>query len=202
MAMGNMKKTLIKNGMILMLIYFTVAILFKWVCGTQLEYKTLIEKQFSSSTSVGELTEGTSVRQEYISNADSLEVLSLSFATYGRTLDGHVSLIVSNLTDNIDYPELSINANELTDSWRDIPIPFEISDIKGKRISINIEGHSPVNMAPTLLYSEEESVPSSDLFVNGQKISGIEPRKNWYLLLSFEMLVLACRIYNSDFDSQ
>lgn len=203
--MGNMKKTLIKNGMILMLIYFTVAILFKWVCGTQLEYKTLIEKQFSSSTSVGELTEGTSVRQEYISNADSLEVLSLSFATYGRTLDGHVSLIVSNLTDNIDYPELSINANELTDSWRDIPIPFEISDIKGKRISINIEGHSPVNMAPTLLYSEEESVPSSDLFVNGQKISGelslvktgiyYYPLRCWYWPVVFIIAILILSSY-------
>ncbi|MCD7999269.1 MAG: ABC transporter permease [Clostridiales bacterium] len=200
MAIGNMKKNLIKHGIILMLIYFTVVILFKWVCGTQLEYKMLIEKQFNSTNSIGELTEGTTVRQEYTSKADSLEVLSLSFATYGRVLDGQVSITVSNLTDGISYPVINVNANELTDSWRDIPIPFEISDIKGKRIAIDIEGHSPANMAPTLYYSEEVSVPSTDLFVNGQKINGelslvksgiyYYPLRFWYWPAVFVIAIL------------
>lgn len=156
-----------------MVIFLLAAFLFKWIGGTQLEYKIAREEQFESNSSVGELVEGVEIRQDFITDLDSLQTVALSFTTYGKPMQGYMTIeIVDSVTGN-SYGEARLNAADVPiNSWHDISLPAEVDSAKEKKLSLIIKGHSPQGAAPTIYFSDVPLTENRTLYLNSQQIQG------------------------------
>lgn len=169
----NDKKSYIEKCVLAVVIFLLLAVLLHSLGGTQLQYKSLREEQFQNNSSVGELLESTEVRQDFISNLDSLTAVSLCFSTYERNMEGFLTLDLIQSEQNILLSSIQLQASTLpAGGWHDIVFPEEITDIKGKKLSLVITGHSPQNAAPTLYRTDYELIPNRTLYLNGNPIDG------------------------------
>lgn len=167
------EKRYLKKCVISMAVFLVAAILFKGIGGVQLEYKIAREEQYESNSSVGELSEGTEVRQDFITNLDSLQTVALSFTTYGKPVQGYMTIEIVDLETGSTYGVAQLNAADVPiNSWHDISLPAEVDSTKGKKFSLVIKGHSPQGAAPTVYFSDVPLTENRTLYLNGQQIQG------------------------------
>lgn len=156
-----------------MAIFLVSAALFQWIGGEQLEYKIAREEQFESNSSVGELTEGTEIRQNFETELDTLQTVSLSFTTYGKPMQGYLTMEIVDLATGISYGAAQLNVEDVPiNGWYDISLPVEVPLTKGKAFSLVIRGYSPQGAAPTIYFDDRLSKENQTLYLDGQPIQG------------------------------
>lgn len=156
-----------------MTIFWILAVLFRWLGGEQLKYKFVREEQFETTASIGELADGTEIRQEFTTNLHTLSSVSLSFTNYGRATEGFLSFTVSDAMTGENYASRLILAEEIPEnSWYDITFEREISDIRGRKLILSIVGNCPAGAAPSVYYNEAAAGSSNILYKNGIECPG------------------------------
>ena len=78
-----MNKNFLKGSLRILLIYIIIAFAFKWIAGGSIAYQTQINRQVDLTTTIGPVTENTSIKQEFMVNTDTLTSVSLCFGTFG-----------------------------------------------------------------------------------------------------------------------
>lgn len=156
-----------------MILFWVIAVLLWNLGGEQIKYKSEREEQFETTSVFGELADGIEIRQEFTTSLHTLHSVSLSFATYGKAIEGYLSLMISDALTGKVYAEKMLPANEIPDnSWHDILFEPEIPDVKGKRLVLSIRGNCPAGAAPTIYYSQTTIRPGNSLYINGTASEG------------------------------
>lgn len=136
------KKITLKQGCIrVMCIYVLVAIGFYLIAGEQLKYKsvTSINNNLTYSTPVGDLYDGMSVEQSFVSDTEAISSLSLVFATYNRVNSGQINISLLEKSNQVILFTEKIDASILTDnSIYTMNFDAPIEGLLGTELSIQI----------------------------------------------------------------
>lgn len=135
-----------------------------------------LETRGSGYTTVGELTDGRVVRQEFTAGANGLRRVDLLAATFGRTNRGRLRLRVVSTRDGRICADSTVAAAEVRDlDWLRLDLPEEPAS-RGARYAVEIrgEGAGPGGAA-TLLATTGGGLPDGRLTVDGAP----DPRALW-----------------------
>lgn len=171
------KLTLAQVCTVFILIYFIAAITLYFIAGDQFKYKKSVNNIISpeATTPIGELIKGSIVEQTFIANTDTVDSISLMFATFTRQNTGTVRVQLIDDSNKAVLMEHHLDVAQLIDnSFVMMEAEKTGYSIKGKvlRISVSSETGSPGN-AVTLWYSDQTLNPNQELFINGQLTPGV-----------------------------
>lgn len=135
-----------------------------------------VETRGTGYTTVGELTDGRIVRQEFTAGADGLRRIDLLAATFGRTNRGRIELRVISTRDGRICASRHLAAGDVRDlDWLRLDLPEE-RDSRGARYAVEIRGEGTgAGHAVTLLATAGGGLPAGRLTVDGQA----DPRALW-----------------------
>ncbi len=171
------KMTLAQKCTAFILVYFALSIALFFIAGDQFKYKKSDQGIVSADATapVGELLKGTSVEQAFIAKTDTVDSISLLFATYERQNTGTVQVKLLNDANNEVLYEKQLDVSHMSDnSIIKLQPEKRIRSVMGEtlRISIISETATPGN-AVTLWYNNLEDRPDQPLFINGQPAKGV-----------------------------
>jgi ABC-2 type transport system permease protein len=171
------KLTLAQGCAAFIALYLIAAIALYFIAGDQFKYKKSTESIINTeaTTPVGELQKGNFVEQTFIANTDTIDNISLKFATYARQNTGtvRVQLLVDSNKEILMDHQLDV-AQLIDNSFVILKAEKPSNSVKGKilRLSISSETGSPGN-AVTLWYNDRTSDPDQELIINGQPAPGV-----------------------------
>jgi hypothetical protein len=135
-----------------------------------------VETRGSGYTTVGELTDGRIVRQEFTAGANGLRRLDLLAATFGRANRGRLEIRVISTRDGRICAARRVAAGDVRDlDWLRLDVPEE-HDSRGARYAVEIrgEGAGPGH-AVTLLATAGGGLAGGRLTIDGEA----DPRALW-----------------------
>lgn len=140
------KKITLKHGCIRFLcVYVLVAVGFYLIAGEQLQYKSVpsINNNLTHTEAVGELYDGISVEQSFVSDTEAISAISLIFATYNRVNMGEVEVRVIDSSIQREIFHESIDASTLKDnSIYMINFDEPIEGLLGKELTIRVTSNT------------------------------------------------------------
>jgi len=178
-AMGTKAKkgvTLAQGCIIVMLAYCICAAALYWIGGDQLKFHNSPDniESVQPTGPIGEMTQGFSVKQTFRSEIDTIQQLSIQFATYNRKNAGSVLVTLSDAESRGKLFEKRVDVSSLQDnSFAVFGIQNGITGTRGKRLELSV---TAVDLdkanAVTLYYNNKEGVAGGRLLVNGAPASG------------------------------
>ena len=122
------------------------------------------------TTPVGEITEGVIIRQEFPNNAQA--GISVHTATWGRSGDGDIRFLVTGENTETQYAEVVMNAANIPDNG-DVDIIFtRRPDSQDNKLLLTASASSTPGNAVTIWTTENDTIHSSALTVNGMEQTG------------------------------
>jgi len=122
----------------------------------------------TNELNIGEITSGKKVRQSFVPELDNLNEISLYFATYARTNDCNLIILLQNNSFK-ELARTEINANKIKDnSWVKLQFPV-IKNSKDQILYLNIfsQDAKPGN-AVTIYASRKKEGGFEKLYINDQ----------------------------------
>lgn len=171
------KLTLAQGCAIFMAAYVILSVALYFIAEDQFKYRNSDKNIVSAeaTTPVGELRKGTIVEQTFVAETDTIDSISLKFATYARQNVGIVRVQLLDdlskrvlLDSQLDVSKLNDNAFVMLEPEKLI----QLANGKPMRISVSSETGTPDNSA-TLWYNKEVNRPGQELIINGQPIEGV-----------------------------
>lgn len=126
---------------------------------------------------VGEIVDGKTIEQKFVSTTNSLDSLRLLTATFNRVNTGTMHFVIYGEDGAILSDSVLDVQNLNNDSLTNVPLSPEITDCQGKILTLKVftEGASDGH-APTLYFgTSDETLPSAafgSYTVNGKKENG------------------------------
>lgn len=121
-----------------------------------------------SSSTVGEIVAGRTIRQTVLVDANELYGFGLCLATYAHTNTSNLTVSFSDMDGNTLF-EQTINASVLEDNvFRRFDFEDPLRNVKGSTFCISVSSPDAVNgNAVTIWSSTEDSYPKGELTVDG-----------------------------------
>ena len=167
------KNRYIKKCTLILIIFFVVAVILKVIGGNQLRYTFTREEQYQNNTLTSELKDGVILRQDFVTELDTLTTISLCFSKYENEIQGEIILELIDLDMGSVYENIAIPANSLpTNGWYDVTFAEELQNIKKRPLSLIVKGKGFQNTAPALYMRTGTVTGNRSLYVNGELISG------------------------------
>lgn len=164
-----------KVGIKLVLIYIVVAIAFKFIAGEGIKLQRGYEEPISGPSVIGEIIDGTVIRQDFLLDKDSITSFIIYPTTYNRINNGKIFVdLVDSKTQNILYSK-NYDVSLLEDNK-----PLEIISDKAINLTntsgkysliIKSEGANPGN-AISLWYNPTLIQNGTGLILNNSPIDG------------------------------
>ena len=168
-----MNKNFLKGSLRILLIYIIIAFAFKWIAGGSIAYQTQINRQVDLTTTIGPVTENTSIKQEFMVNTDTITSVSLCFGTFGSDAQATMGIQLTNITDDITYPEYQFDTPVMSEGmWYDVMLPEEIQDARNKKFLLTINCYAVGNSALALYYNNLPESSNIDLYINQEHLKG------------------------------
>jgi hypothetical protein len=121
---------------------------------------------------VGELVEGTTVEQSFVSNHANLAAIGILFATYARSNTGLTIVHLRMLGSTADIANFSLKNTELpNNSWVTLSFP-QIADSEGKFYSIIVESKGTNQGNAVTIWSTSSSPPGGTLKIGNTAQAG------------------------------
>lgn len=148
-----------KNGLIakILIVYFLVAIVFRFVGGEQLDFKYVVSEMPKPTGVVEELVEGKTITQTFAVETETLDTVDIKFTTYGRENSGIIMLKLFDENGNLiaeHQDDVDLLTEEEAYKWVIRP---GISDAKGNNYSLQITSNCITGSAPAVYFSATES---------------------------------------------
>lgn len=172
--MKNTKKlTLNQICIYSILIYFVIAITFRFVVDDELKYNSISTPMVSSEMPLGEIFAEDIIEQIFFAETDAIDSVSFYVGTYSRVNEG--DLIVGLLNrEGIVLSESKVELSSLKDNTNHT-IKFEnlITGVKGEELKLQIEApNSRQDNAITIYYNSNNFNDRRELRVNNEIIQG------------------------------
>ncbi len=162
-------------GIKIILVYILCAIIFKFIAGDGIKLQRGYEEPISGPIVIGEITDGTIIRQDFLLDKDSITSFVIYPTTYNRSNSGEIFIdIIDGESKNILYSK-SYDVSSLEDNK-----PFEIISDKAVNLTntsgkyslvIKSEGAYTGN-AISLWYNPEFTKNGTGLILNNTPIDG------------------------------
>lgn len=176
-----------RPGRILWLLLFAYAAavtIFYVLCGQQLYVKTVAgDTPVTPSGAVGEITAGTEIRQGFTLNADRVELVRLTAATYGRENDCSLTVAVNRADGGVLTAETVPTAEWTDNSDVTVYFSFPAQITPGEPLYLSVTSDGVPGSAVTLYYGTDISVTKGSvskeisegdrLTVNGALVDGV-----------------------------
>ena len=122
-------KQLRKGCALALVVYFALSLLFFWIAGNQLHFRDEKTDMLSASSPVGELLQGTQLRQPFVAEADSLRGVSLFLSTFARNNDSKLTVQIIEADGDV-LTQATVSAETLSDNavceiWFSSPAELE-----------------------------------------------------------------------------
>ncbi|HBN79957.1 MAG TPA: hypothetical protein DD433_01075, partial [Ruminococcaceae bacterium] len=110
--------TLVQGCIIAMLVYCVCAAALYWIGGDQLKFHNSPDniESVQPTGPIGEMTQGFSVKQTFRSEIDTIQQLSIQFATYNRKNAGSVLVTLSDAESRKKLFEKRVDVSSLQDN--------------------------------------------------------------------------------------
>lgn len=165
-----------------LLIYIFVAALFWVIAEDQLRYQINTTSMLSPLQSVGEITDGVVIEQDFLVTDDEVISVSLHFATFARDYnEGTLTIELlgnGNLYGSVDCDVSKLTDNTLTEIVFDSPVP----DVQGQNLTLRLTSDCELGYGVTVMYgntvntargSVEASLSKTQYVrVNGETVEG------------------------------
>ena len=127
-----------------------------------------------SPVAVGEIIEGTKVEQTFGADSNTLETISIKFATYQRTNTSQVQVELWQVQNNKKIQQWIFSSEELRDnSFKMLHLEEALHGINKEQFKIIITSPDAVSgNAITIIASGADSYVNGELFVDGTKQQG------------------------------
>lgn len=165
-----MSSSYIKKNFLLGLSYVFLTILFYYVAGEEIHYKTVSSEMPVAESVIDPVSENILVQQSFTVRGDRIDQISLFMATYGRKMKGDMILSLVNADTGSVLSTTEINVAELKDNSK-LVWNFEkpVENLTATEYLLRIRTNCSPDEAPTIYYSE--NVRDHDLLViNGVAI--------------------------------
>lgn len=165
-----MDKKTFRKVLRFLLIYIVIIVGFYFVGDKEIRTREYFSELPEANDILGELSEGTVVEQQFLSQTDEITKITLNMATYARTNRG---LIVVSLVDSAAQTTLSqllMNSSLLeNNSLYEWQLDAPIQDAFGRSYTITIGSECPAGEAPTI-YWHNGTVTNTSLRLNGETV--------------------------------
>lgn len=154
-------------------VFFVVGILFLYIYAGNLGKVEVGIEQVSGNEILGEILQGTEIRQEFYSNGNNLSGFSIKFATYMRKNEGHIQIGIREHRSSREIYSSKINLASLQDNaFYDFRHP-PIKHSKNKMYYIYIKSFDgTVGNSFTLYKTRNDEYELGKLWLNGKNIDG------------------------------
>ncbi len=153
----------------ILILYFLIAIIFRYVGGEQLDFKYVVSEMPQPTGIVEELAEGKTVVQSFTVETETLDTIDVKFMTYGRENSGMIRLQLFDENENI-VAEYQDDVKLLTDdeNYKWVIRPG-IPNAEGRNYRLQITSTCEPGKAPSVYFASTEN---SEYEVNGEAREG------------------------------
>jgi ABC-2 type transport system permease protein len=176
MGKEKVKLTLERGCALFMTVYIVLSVALYFIAGDQFKYKNSDNSIVSeeATTPIGKLIIGTSVEQVFVLKTDTVDSISLKFATYARTNTGVVNIQLLDESDgNVLYKQ-EVDVSKLIDNEFLVirPVkPLHLGVGRMMRISAFSDAGTSGNSV-TLWYNNNIKKAGQELLINGEAVNG------------------------------
>lgn len=168
-----MKKNRLEIGcMLFVILYLLSAILFYYIGGEQLKYKSIITDMTEQNGITGEIHNDSKIVQTFTTEADYFEKITLLVATFARENTGYLNVKIVEHDTNKVLGEKKLDVHKFSDNSEcviDFTNPIE--NVKNKELDIIVSAsESKIGNAVTLYYNSDAA--NEGLIINGKKVAG------------------------------
>lgn len=179
----NQKNNKLKIGcLVVLLMYFISAGLFWVIAKEQLCFQVNTTSMLSPLQSVGEITDGVVIEQDYSVTDDEVISVSLHIATFARDYN-EGTLTIELLDDDQVCGVIDCDVSKLTDNTlTEFVFETPIADVSGKTLTLRLTSDCELGYGVTVMYGNAvttarggvEAVLSKDQYVhvNGEPVEG------------------------------
>ncbi|XOQ47666.1 MAG: Transport permease protein [Eubacteriales bacterium] len=211
------KITLWQGCTIAIIIYVICVITVYFIAGDQFKYTASSHniKPLPSTAPIGEISEGVSIRQTFLSPIDTITQFSIEFATYNRINNGSIFVAMRDLSTNQTVFEEEVDVSTLQDnSFASFVIPKKIEQALGKQFAIEITAANlDRENAITVYYNQQQSAANGELYLNGVlqtgalcfSVTGLQSLyfgHHYFQIMGIVGLLLACYCINLCFKAK
>lgn len=170
-----MNRRCVKNLFLIGLVYVFLSAAFYYIAGDEMHYKIVSSDMPVAENVVDPISEGIVIQQNFISQGDKIDRISLLIATYGRKLEGSMalSLIEANTGDVLSTTNIDVAGLEDNSEFR-WDFENEIDSLAGEEYVLRISTDCLPDEAPTIYYSENlagnELLIINDVVVDNKKL--------------------------------
>ena len=172
--MNKRKSISLKQGCILAILIYCICVTgVYFIAGDQFQRRTVSMDSVQGTKIVGELTRDNPVKQTFFSQINSVDSLSLQFATYSRKNRGSLSVALQEVQTGITLFQQTVDTSVLQDnSFFTIGLPRPVQNVKGRLLQISVTTDQADKANAVALYYGDQKDPSDKLTVNGSPVAG------------------------------
>lgn len=153
--------------------YFLISLAFFYIAGEQIQIKETTTPAVYPNSVVGELYDGTIIRQEFICNQASLEGITISLVNYTKENTGSVTFTLFDVVKNIVLEQKRVEINDIISDMKvDWKFNQTIKGIAGETLALEMVADSAIGKGIAVYYDSQYKNDNEQLFVNGEAVAG------------------------------
>lgn len=161
----------VKKVIRFLFIYIIVIVGFYFIGDAELRTRESFSEMPEASGVLDELSEGTIIEQDFVSQSEIIVKLTLNMATYARTNRGHIVVSLVDTSAQTNAAQLIMDAGLLEDnSFYEWQLDKPVQNALGRSYTLTIGSECPLGEAPTIYYHDKIQDGTS-LRVNGEPVS-------------------------------
>lgn len=162
-----MKANPIKKYGLFLIAYIILACIFFYVGGEQIKYRVKAEPLGTAAGVLAEISEKNVLCQSFTAKTDTIDKMTLQFATYGRENQGDVYLSIRKQGSQEILVSKLVNVSLLQDNqYYEWEFDSALTGTKGSQYELIINSNCPEGEAPTLYY--RTVFQAEQLVINGE----------------------------------
>lgn len=152
-------------------IYLFIVLGFYYIGDEQIRTKEIFSEMPVKDYALDEISEGTIIEQEFISNVDVIKKITLYVATYGRVNRGQivVSLVDKNTQEYVSQMIMETSLLE-DNSFYEWSLDDPVENAKNRSYVITIGSECPLGEAPTIYY-HNGTIKDTTLKINSNLVN-------------------------------
>lgn len=170
-----MNRSLIKRIVRIVGLVLILAIAFRWAGGDELRYKQIEVPSVEFNNVLPEITEDSSVEQEFVSTSQRLEELALTVSCYGRSTNkGNIFLEILDKVTGEVLAKTTIDVSDIdTDQVLNWELNEPIEDADQREMKLRVTSNSKAGSAISLYFFQDDIIRTETLYLNNEAIGGI-----------------------------
>jgi hypothetical protein len=170
----SLEKRYAKISVIAILGFIIFAIIFRWIGGDSFKVKDLESKMPDRTTVVGEIVINNPIKQEFVSEYNSIDTITVVSATYYRQNMGNLNVEITDANTGELLASKTIPMSDFQDNENyDIKFDKPLTGVKGKHLAMTFSTNDAVTgNAITLWYNNTDKNANRKLYINGVETAG------------------------------